>query len=425
MQNQKQKEVTVNIIPEYKELYSDKWRYLIYYGGRGSGKSYNVAESLILLGRERKLRILCTREVQNTIKDSVHKLLCDIIEKYGFSDYKTTKDSIINSKTGTEFIFKGLRHNIAEIKSTEGIDVCWVEEGQGVSKESWEILTPTIRKPKSRIIVTLNRLNENDPVWVKFCIKPSSYTYISKVNYDVMEKYGLFPDVLKLEMEADKESNPTLYAWKWLGEPLGQSDKAIISKTAIMEAMEREADEEGAIEIGVDVARLGSDRTVFKKRKGMQIKGTKILTKRRTNEVCDELEVFASFNKNIVIKIDDTGVGGGVTDQMLARGYNVIAINFGEKAKDPNKYPNLISEAWFEFSELINQIGLNGYDSDLLTELSNREWSMDSKGRRAVESKDSYKKRGFRSPDLADSLMLAFYTPKIEPKIEWADDIIG
>ena len=205
MQSQKQKEVTVNIIPEYKELYSDKWRYLVYYGGRGSGKSYNVAESLILRGRENKLRILCTREVQNTIRDSVHKLLCDIIEKYGFSDYKTTKDSIINSKTGTEFIFKGLRHNIAEIKSTEGIDVCWVEEGQGVSKESWEILTPTIRKPKSRIIVTLNRLNENDPVWVKFCIKPSSYTYISKVNYDVMEKYGLFPDVLKLEMEADKE----------------------------------------------------------------------------------------------------------------------------------------------------------------------------------------------------------------------------
>ena len=88
---QNQKEVIVNVIPEYKELYSDKWRYLIYYGGRGSGKSYNVAESLILLGRERKLRILCTREVQNTIRDSVHKLLCDIIEKYGFSDYKTRR----------------------------------------------------------------------------------------------------------------------------------------------------------------------------------------------------------------------------------------------------------------------------------------------------------------------------------------------
>ena len=99
------------------------------------------------------------------------------------------------------------------------------------------------------------------------------------------------------------------------------------------------------------------------------------------------------------------------------RGYNVMAINFG-RSHNPDKYPNLISEAWFYMAEIMPTISLQ-MDNDLLMELSSRKWVMDSKGRRGVESKDQYKKRGFRSPDKADATILCFYTPEIKVT-QWA-----
>jgi phage terminase large subunit len=176
--------------------------------------------------------------------------------------------------------------------------------------------------------------------------------------------------------------------------------------------MRRTVSDEGQIEIGVDVARMGNDRTVFKKRKGLKLIDTKVYTKNRTTDICDKLEIFADWDKHILIKVDDTGVGGGVTDEMLKRGYNIMAVNFGAKPKDHDKYPNLISEAWFYMAEIMDTIDLE-MDSDLLMELSTRRWVMDNRGRRGVESKDAYKKRGYRSPDMADATILCFYTGKL------------
>jgi phage terminase large subunit len=122
--------------------------------------------------------------------------------------------------------------------------------------------------------------------------------------------------------------------------------------------------------------------------------------------------MFANYDKSILIKVDDTGVGGGVTDEMMRRGYNIMAINFGAKPKDKNKYPNLISEAWFYMAEIMPTIQLE-MDSDLLMELSSRRWVMDNRGRRGVESKEAYKKRGYRSPDMADATILCFYTGRL------------
>lgn len=403
--------VQVQIPTEFKELFNPRWRYFAVYGGRGSLKSHTVARRLLLAGREKQVRILCTREIQKTIKDSVHKLLKDLIDEYGFTDYEVTKDTVRNTSTGSEFIFTGLRNNVTEIKSMEGIDYCWVEEAQSLSEASIDILTPTIRKKGSQIIFTFNRLNELDPVYVKFVLNKNARTCVINVNYDVAQKYGWFPDVLEEEMEADRE-NPTLFAHKWLGEPLSQSDNAIISRDDVLEAMNRTIKDDGAEEVGVDVARLGSDRTVFWKRKGLKTTGTEEHTKLRTTEVCDRLEQFVGFNKDVLLKIDDTGVGGGVTDEMMKRGYNIFAINFGALASDEDKYPNLISEAWFQMAEVVKEAELP-MDSELLMELSTRGWQQDSKGKRRVESKKEYKKRGFRSPDKADAAIICYYTPNL------------
>lgn len=401
--------IKINFLAAFKELFNEAWRYIVFYGGRSSGKSTSVALALLLRGRNKKLRILCTREIQNSIADSVHKLLKDLINKYEFTDYEVTKDAIRNTITGTEFIFKGLKHNINEIKSTEGVDICWVEEAQSVTKESLDILIPTIRKEGSQIIVTYNRFNELDPVHVYFAINARPNSYVHKVNYDVLERNGLLPDVIKAEIEADR-SNPSLFAHKWLGEPIEQSDKAIIGRDKVLNAMNRTVEGDGQIEIGVDVARMGNDRTVFWKRKGLKTIDTATHSKLRTNEVCDVLEQFADFDKSVLIKIDDTGVGGGVTDEMIRRGYNVIGVNFGGEAQDKDKYPNWISEAWFYFESIVDSIELP-MNSDLLMELTTRGWAQDAKGKRRVESKGDYKKRGFRSPDLADACIICYSTP--------------
>lgn len=408
---------TIDVIASYKELYNPKWRYLLYYGGRASGKSYATAEALLIRGRASRLRILCTREVQNTIKDSVHKLLADLVEKYNMSEYIVQKDSIVNAVTGTEFIFKGLKHNTNEIKSTEGIDICWVEEAQSITKESLDVLTPTIRKQGSQIIFTFNRFHELDPVFVEFVMKKPAGTYVKKVNYDVLEKVGLLPDVIKLEIEKDRET-PELFNHKWLGEPIGQSEFSVISREKAMTAMQNNIEADGRTIIGVDVARMGSDRTVFWKRKGLKTVDYKIYEGKRTTEVCDLLERFIEHEEQPQIKVDDTGVGGGVTDEMIKRGYEVVAINFGAEAQDKNKYPNLISEAWFKLSEIIESIELPLID-ELLMELTTRQWNQDTKGKRRIESKLQYKKRGFRSPDIADACIICYY----EPRLIDSDDI--
>lgn len=410
-----QKTIDFDIPVQYKELFNKKWRHIIYYGGRGALKSHSVARALLIRGEDERLRILCTRELQRSIKDSVHKLLSDLISEYELNNYIVLKEMIINKDNGTEFIFRGIRNNTNEIKSTEGVDISWCEEAHAMTEASIDVLTPTIRKPGSQMIWTFNRMTDLDPVFVKFVMNKKSNTYARQINYDVAEKLGWFPDVLQEEMENDKE-NPALFAHKWLGEPLGQTEMAVISRTAILEAMQRDIKAEGEYVVGVDVARLGNDRTVFVKRKGLKTVATKVFGKTRIPAICDQLEKFVNFDKeNTTIKVDDTGVGGGVTDEMKKRKYKVIAINFGGKANDSNKYPNWISEAWFYMADIIPEADLGNLNPDLLMELSTRHWKMDTKERRTIESKNDYKKRGFRSPDMADAVVICYAPAKSEP----------
>lgn len=416
----------VKLPSEFKPLFDSWWRHAVIEGGRYSLKSHTVARFLLLTARSRRVRIACLRQFQKNIADSSYQLLIDLIQQYGFSEFVWTNDTITNINTGSTFIFKGLDRNVeTTIKSLEGVDIAWIDEAQTITIKSIRILNPTIRKKGSKIIWTLNRLTDLDPVISYFITNPPRKdVWHLEVDYRIAQKNGWLSNEILYEIEQAKINHPEDYAHDYLGKALTISDKNIIQTAQVIEAMGREVDDEGAIEVGVDVARLGGDRTVFVKRKGLKEIGRASFTKKRTTEVCDLLVNFIGADKDVLIKIDDTGVGGGVTDEMIARGYNVIPINFGAKASNPDKYPNLISEAWFYLQSIIDQISIAN-DKDLLVELSNREWKMDSKGRRGVESKDDYKKRGFRSPDLADATILCFYTPPEPPKIEYGGVIIG
>lgn len=205
-------------------LISDSARYKVAYGGRGSGKSWSAARCLILLALKSKIRVLCTRQLQTSIKDSVHKLLSDSISEMGLSSYfDITRDSI-RSNNGSEFIFKGLQNQTNEIKSIEGIDYCWVEEAQSVSNDSWDILIPTIRKEDSEIWITFNPDREEDATYQRFIINPPPNSIIKLVNY---VDNPWFPEVLQREMEYDREVDYGKYEHVWLGKTIIDTDAQI------------------------------------------------------------------------------------------------------------------------------------------------------------------------------------------------------
>ena len=221
----------------YKELFRPH-RYKVYYGGRGGGKSWQFARALILLGYDRKLRILCTREIQHSISDSVHKLLKEQIEALGLNYfYAITRDSI-KGANGTEFIFKGLHANNQEIKSTEGVDICWIEEAMSVSEDSWDVLIPTIRKENSEIWVTFNPDSEKDPVYQRFLVKGASDAYIRKINYD---ENPHFPEVLRKEMEWLKSRDYQAYLHIWEGEVKRHSNALVFNNYFKVEEFETPA----------------------------------------------------------------------------------------------------------------------------------------------------------------------------------------
>lgn len=209
----------IEIPIEYKRLFDDDWREAGIYGGRFSLKSHTVARFLLITARMQKTRVACFREFQNSIAESSHQLLADLIKKYGLKEFRVTDKGIFNDLNGSDFLFKGLHHNEQSIKSIEGIDIAWVEEAQTISKSSLDVLTPTVRKPRSKIIYTYNRLMEDDPVHVRLVLEGRPNTLIINVNYDIAEKYGWIPDVIKSELEDDKLNRPSLYRHKWLGEP--------------------------------------------------------------------------------------------------------------------------------------------------------------------------------------------------------------
>lgn len=202
-------------------------RYKVLYGGRGGAKSWGVATMLVLLAASRKMRILCTREIQVSIRDSVHRLLGDTINRLGLGGhFIVTRDEITCIETGSEFIFKGLKHGIGGTRSTEGIDICWVEEAQTVSDDSWTVLIPTIRRDDSEIWITLNPIDEDDATYRRFVTTQRADVLAVEINYHDNRH---LPKVLLDEAEYAKRTDYDAYAHVWLGKPRKISNAVIFS----------------------------------------------------------------------------------------------------------------------------------------------------------------------------------------------------
>lgn len=196
-------------LPESFAFLFEPARYKVAYGGRGSGKSWAFADALLIQGAQRPLRILCAREIQKSIEESVHQLLCDRIVALGLEAFYRVTRTHIEGQNGTGFAFAGLRDlGVASIKSYEGIDICWVEEADGVSRKSWSILIPTIRKECSEIWISFNPQLDTDETYRRFVLKAPTSAVVRKVNW---QDNPFFPVTLRDEAMALRENDPDEY----------------------------------------------------------------------------------------------------------------------------------------------------------------------------------------------------------------------
>ena len=205
----------------------DPMRYKVVYGGRGSGKSYSIAQLLVLRAFKEPTRILCAREIQRSISDSVLQLLGDTVTRLGLNDFFDVQKSQIIGKNGSRFLFLGLSNNISKVKSYEGLDIVWCEESESITYSSWETLIPTLRKKGSEIWVSFNPLDEMDDTYQRFVVNPPPQAYVQKVNYN---DNPWFPEELEKERVYLKDKNEDLYNHVWEGEVLSNRDGAYYAK---------------------------------------------------------------------------------------------------------------------------------------------------------------------------------------------------
>ena len=231
-------------------------RYKCLFGGRGSGKSWAIADLLLITGLTRSIRVLCAREFQESIRESVHHLLKERITALGLEDFYQVQQASIVGENGSNFVFKGVRYNVQSIKSMSGLTHLWIEEAQTISAESWQVLIPTIREEGSEVWVTFNPQHRSDVVYQELVEKKRNNAYVERINWD---RNPHFPKVLDDERRSLQATDPDAYEHIWEGGFWEKSDAQILNGKWIIEDFEAIEDWDGPYH-GADWG-FGSDPT--------------------------------------------------------------------------------------------------------------------------------------------------------------------
>lgn len=206
----------------------EKHRYKILYGGRGSSKSWCLARAALIRGVQEPLLILCAREIQSSIDDSIHSLLAKQIKAMNLGEFYEIQKTQILGKNGTKIIFAGLKHNIDKIKSAEAVDICLVEEAAAVSKHSWSTLIPTIRKKGSEIWVSFNPELDTDETYVRFVLNSPPDAVVIKMNWQ--DNPWFHETELPAEKDALKITDYDAYLNVWEGHCRKTIEGAVYAK---------------------------------------------------------------------------------------------------------------------------------------------------------------------------------------------------
>lgn len=338
-------------------LQRGRWSYKVFYGGRGGAKSHNFARALLALGAQSKLRILCARELQGSIGDSVHKLLADVISSHEvLSKFYEVQKSTIIGKNGTEFIFKGLKYNATEIKSTEGIDICWVEEAEKVSDASWEVLIPTIRKENSEMWVSFNPRNPNDPTYVRMVLQADDKMLVEKVSW---RDNPFLPQKVHDDREKLKKNDPVAYNYIWEGE-FDERFQGFVYANLLKAAREAGRIAPVPYKDGIDVitawdlGNADSTSIWFAQRVGLEVR---VIGFYENN--FQDLAHYASVIKDKGYrysghylphdgKHERLGMKGSIKDQLREYGLNCMVLPQGSLESGINLARELLKTAWID-----------------------------------------------------------------------------
>lgn len=240
-------------------------RVRVLYGGRASSKSWDAAGFVIFLAQAYKIKVLCARQFQNKIEESVYSLLVATIERFRLHDqFRILESKIIHKVTGSEFIFYGLWRHITEIKSLEGIDICWLEEAHALTKEQWEVLEPTVRKEGSQFWIIFNPIYSTDFAWRRFVVDPPRGALVRMINYtDNPFLSQTMLDVIDGAKVEDAEEFQHIY----MGVPRDNDDRAIIKRAWVNASIGLHdrlgVDVVGGHRIGFDVGDGGDDNAII------------------------------------------------------------------------------------------------------------------------------------------------------------------
>ncbi len=382
-------------------------------GGRGAGaKTRGFVSLMVQEAQIKKHNYVILREVQDSIKNSVYRAIETHVNLFDYKGWEFTNTSI-KAPSGSEFIFKGLkdRRSISNTKGLEGFDRVFIEEAAYVSKSSIDIILPTVMRFEDiKVMFAYNPLTEFDPItteiWNRFKDKTDQALMVEMLPCEQDNPW--WPAHLQELSEATRQDDPDGWLHIYGGQPWKQGDHSIISMADVSRAVERKIDPpEGGVQIGVDVARSPQgDETVMYKRHGLSIVERRAWRGQDTMRTAEEAWDMANHDPSVLIVVDDTGVGAGVSDRLIQLGAKVFKFVASAQANDPDKYDNATSEMWFEFP--VKEADIFDYP-ELIRQLTGRQYSFDNKSRRKAESKDLYKKRLGRSPDDADALLLCYY----------------
>ena len=434
-----------------------KARYKVLYGGRGSGKSYFLAELAVEVSRRIGTVILCAREFQGSLDDSVYQLLIETIERLGYADeFDILKSTITHKGTGAKFVFYGIKNNVTKIKSIQGVGVCWVEEAEAVTKNSWDVLIPSIRGDKNaEIWISFNPKNILDDTYQRFIVHPPKDSIVLKANYDINPHFADTP--LLADMLECKERDEDLYRHIWLGEPVADSELAIIKPSWIEAAIDAHEklgfSAAGRRILGFDVADEGDDANATVLRHGSVVTDMQQWRGQDVIYSADKVYLYAQEQNIDRIVYDNIGVGAGVKAQFRRKNGKVQTLGFNaggavykpdakytDDKKNRDMFANIKAQAWWMVRDRFYKTWRavhhgDSYPEDqlislssslheleyLTAELSRPQVDYDQNGRVKVESKKDMKKRGIPSPNRADALVMAFAPVQgglnINPKI--------
>ena len=436
--------------PILKSFWETPARNRILHGGRSSSKSWDAAGFAVFLAQYCKIRVLCCRQFQNKISESVYTLIKIQIERFGLTDdFDVTEKAIRHKVTGSEFLFYGLWRHIDEIKSLESIDICWIEEAHNLTQSQWEVLEPTVRKENSQFWIVFNPKFSTDFVYKRFVVNPPPKTIVRQINYT---DNPFLSDTILDVIEAKKEEDYEEFQHIYLGVPRDDDDGVVIKRSWIVAAIDAhlsitptEGSWTGGKNVGYDVADSGDDKNATT---GMDGSVCVNLDEWRggEDELYESAVRVADTAKSIgasFIGYDSIGVGAGTgshLNNMPTPWRRHFKFNAGAKVVKPKKqyaltkilnedfFSNLKAQTWwltadrfrntylavtkgkqFAADEMISLSSL--CDSKLLEklidELATPKRDFDNAGKVKVESKKDLAKREVVSPNIADSFIIA------------------